>query len=508
MADIVDVVVVGAGIGGLAAATRLAAAGLSVVVVERSAQLGGKMRTVSVAGRMLDAGPTVLTMRHVFDELFHIGGARLDDCVRLEPLDVIARHTWPDGERLDLFCDRERTADAIAQLAGTREADGYRRFCSHVAAIHRRVEPTFMASPRRSLLRMVRQGGIDMLRVDWHRSLWRALGSFFRDPRLRQLFGRYATYYGSSPFEAPATLGVIAHVEQEGVWRVDGGMHALAVAMGERLRTLGAEIVLGADVTEISIERGFVRGVELAGGGELRARAVVINADPRAVANGRFGEAARVAVQPPSGPASLSAITFAWVGRATGFDLAHHSVFFSSDYAAEFRSVFGARKVPAEPTVYVCAQDRGEPASAPDGPERIFALINAPACGDEQDFGVELDRWRQLTLSMLHRGGLRIDDLEGECATTPTDFAAMFPGSGGSLYGPATHSAFSAFGRPGASTNLRGLFLVGGGAHPGAGVPMVAMGGRWAAEGVLEELDASSKPSRVNTSRSLARARF
>ena len=233
-----EVVVIGAGAGGLAAALDLVAAGRSVTVVERSDRPGGKVRELEVGGARIDSGPTVLTMKWVFDELFAAAGARFDERVAVTRAEVLARHAWSESERLDLFADPERTADAIGDFAGARAAAGFRGFCDRARAVYTTLERAFLRGQRPTPLGLtVRAGGlVPMLAVRPFSTLWRELGGFFADPRLRQLFGRYATYCGSSPFLAPATLMLVAHVELAGVWQVAGGMQRLPEAMARLVR--------------------------------------------------------------------------------------------------------------------------------------------------------------------------------------------------------------------------------------------------------------------------------
>jgi len=503
-------VVIGAGAGGLAAAALLASRGLEVVVLERAAQVGGKMREVEAGGRRIDAGPTVLTMRWVFEELFAECGLRLDDHVRLRQADILARHAWADGSRLDLFADLERSAEAIGALAGPREADGYRRFCAYAKDIFDSVEGPFLRAERptmRTLLSTAGDLGLGgILRIDGYRTLWRALGDFFQDPRLLQLFGRYATYCGSSPFLAPATLNVVAHVERQGVWLVEGGMYRMAEALAGAAARAGATVRCGAHVAEIEVSGGWARGVRLASGEVIRAGAVVLNGDVGALAQGMLGRgAARKA--PGEAQRSLSAITWALTGEARGFPLVHHNVFFSSDYPAEFSELFERAEVPGEPTVYVCAEDRGaEGAAALDlhldraravesrGPERLLCLINAPATGDSRPLPPqEIRECEARTFNHLRRLGLSIEPSSDPVVTTPADFERLFPGTGGALYGPASHGWSAPLSRAPSRAKLRGLYLAGGSVHPGAGVPMATLSGRLAATSVLEDLASTSR---------------
>ena len=487
--------VVGGGVGGLACAIDLARRGVVVTVLERAAAVGGKMRQVSVAGQAIDAGPTVLTMRWVFEGLFADAGASLAEQLTLRPLHTLARHAWQDGSRLDLFADVERTAAAIAEFAGPAEARGYRAFCKYTEAIHAQVAGPFIASARPTLPGLVGSLGLGGLRgvfkIDFHRSMWRALGDFFKDPRLRQLFGRYATYCGSDPFTAPATLNLIAHVEQAGVWGVEGGMIEVARAMERVARRLGVEVRCGAEVGEIAVHAGKVRGVVMRGGEAIAADAVIVNGDVQAVADGDFGAVSAAAVKaPPVTRRSLSAITWAAVAGARGVPLLRHNVFFSRDYAAEFADLRAGR-LPGEPTVYICAQDRGDmddPGAV--GPQRMLILVNAPPHGGEGRFAPpEIDACRRTTLQLLNRCGLDVTlDPSASSVTTPNEFAAMFPGTGGALYGAATRGWTDSLTRHVARTRLSGLYLAGGSVHPGAGVPMATLSGRYAAQSVCEDL--------------------
>ncbi|RZM06366.1 MAG: FAD-dependent oxidoreductase, partial [Sphingomonas sp.] len=265
--------------GGLAAAALLAHRGFGVTVLERADAPGGKMRQVSVAGRAIDAGPTVFTMRWVFEALFAECGARLDEAVGLTQAGVLARHAW-GADRLDLHADAERSAAAIEAFAGPAEARGFRSFCAAARRIYQTLEGPFIRGERPSMasLALSVRRPADLLAIKPFATLWGELGTHFRDPRLRQLFGRYATYCGSSPFLAPATLMLVADVEQQGVCYVDGGMHALARALAALAAAGGAEIRYGADVAEIATQAGRVSGVRLASGEMVAADAVIANA--------------------------------------------------------------------------------------------------------------------------------------------------------------------------------------------------------------------------------------
>ena len=498
------IAVVGAGIGGLVAALRLASQGLDVTVCERSAAPGGKMREIAVDGRAIDSGPTVLTMRDVFEEVFSSAGASLSDAVRLRPLDVLARHVWSGGNRLDLFTDLARSADAVGAFAGPKEAAGYLAFSERARKIYETLDQTFIRNSRPGLPDLVRRVGPHRLGalagISPFTTLWTALEGHFADPRLRQLFGRYATYCGASPFLAPATLMLVAHVEREGVWAVEGGMQRLAEALAAVAEARGARIRYGAEVASIRIEGRGATGIVLRGGEVVEADAVVANADAAALASGLFGPAAiRAGTAMPPGQRSLSAVTYSLVAETAGVPLSHHTVFFSDDYRAEFDSIRRGG-LPADPTVYVCAGDRAE-GDAPSGPERLFCIVNAPANGDGTPFDhEETGLCATRTFTRLERCGLSVRRRPGSCVvTTPQDFSRLFPGTGGALYGPASHGWMASFRRPGSRTRIPGLYLAGGSTHPGPGIPMAAISGTLAASSLVRDLASTARSRPAGT---------
>lgn len=492
-------VVVGGGVGGLVSAIELARRGMDVVVLERAARVGGKMRQVNVAGRGIDAGPTVMTMRWVLDEIWDAAGGSLDRDLTLKRANLLARHAWGSGKPLDLFADIDASASAIEAFAGRVEAEGYRRFCKYAQDIYDAVRETFLRAARPSLTSAMLAFGTlglqGIMKIDGHRLLWNALAEYFKDPRLLQLFGRYATYCGSSPFAAPASLNVIAHVERDGVYLVEGGMYEVAKALVRLAERLGVTIRCGEHVHEIAVSSGRVSGVKLGSGEMVHADVVVCNGDPAAIARGLFGSAAMRAVGEPASR-SLSAVTWTFVAEPSGgYPLVRHNVFFSNDYTKEFRQLFEQRTLPSEPTVYVCAQDRDEHGQAPAGPERFLILVNAPATGDRLSPSTsEIQRCETAAFSLLSRAGLVFPRFsEPPVVTTPIEFDRMFPATGGALYGPVSHGMTAPFQRATSRTKIPGLYLAGGAAHPGAGVPMAALSGRLCAKAVEEDLASTSR---------------
>ncbi|HVM14559.1 MAG TPA: phytoene desaturase family protein [Egibacteraceae bacterium] len=475
------VVVVGAGVGGLAAAARLAAVGHDVVVCEQAATVGGKLARHEADGFAWDTGPSLLTMPQVLEELFAATGDPLDGVLRLHPVEPIARYRFHDGTVLDSTADLDAFCDRLDDALRPGSGDDWRRLMRRAGAMWRAVEQPFLRSPiggARWFARQALRLG-DLATVAPHRSL-RSLGrTHLRDPRLRILLNRYATYTGSDPRRAPAALAVIPYAEQRfGAWYVEGGLYRIADALAERACERGAQIRTGADVRGISLSGGRVTGVTLADGERLRADVVVANADAAHVyrdllapsAGRRAAAALRRAVPSLSGFVVLLGLS----GRTP--DPVHHRVLFPRHYDGEFDAIFGRHPRPVtDPTVYVASPD--DAAAAPAGAESWFVLVNAPRHGivDWADEGLA-DDYAGHVLAVLASRGL---DVRHRVVTrrvvSPADLALRTRAPGGAIYGTSSNGLRSAFRRPANVTAVPGLFLVGGSSHPGGGLPLVVL---------------------------------
>lgn len=503
------IVIIGAGIGGLAAAVLLAAAGLPVTVVEAADGPGGKMRTLPSAAGPVDAGPTVLTLRSVFDAIFAAAGTRLDDHVTLIPQPVLARHWWPDGSTLDLHRDTEASAAAIRAFAGPRAEAEFRRFDTLADRLYRAFDAPVMRAPRPHLSGILRAAladpGLAPALVPG-RSLDGVLRRSFTDPRLRQLFGRYATYVGGLPARTPAVLALIWQAEARGVWAVAGGMNRLAHALADLATARGAQVHYGTRATGLVQRSGRIVGVGLSDGRTLPATHVLFNGDPRALTAGALGPAAAAALPARTaralGRRSLSAEVWTFAARAHGPDLAHHNVFFTADPDTEFGPLARGLR-PTAQSLYLCAEDRVGGPPPDDGSERFEIILNAPPRAPS-DTTPQQDTasCHRRTFPTLARFGLTFSPTPqptGSVLTGPAGFAALFPESLGALYGQSPHGPLAPFLRPGTRTRLPGLYLAGGGVHPGPGVPMAALSGRHAAAAIMTDLASTSPSPRTAT---------
>jgi phytoene desaturase len=485
-------IIVGAGLGGLATAIHLASRGQQVILLEKNERVGGKLNIVEECGYTFDTGPSLLTMPWVLRSLFEIAGARLEAELELIPIEPTCRYQWPDGTHFDAFQSLPLLIEQIGRL-DSRDIGGFLRFLAYAARIYQAVAGPFLLQPFDRLSELIRPALLrDTWKIDPLRTVDQAVQSFFHSPYLRQVFNRYATYNGSSPYRAPATFNLIAYVEFiEGGWYVRGGMYTLARALEHLARQLGVEIRTSSPVQQVIVCDGEARGVVLASGEQLAANAVVINADPRyayaALLPGQQGIAQRLARLEPScsGFVLLLGVDRSYPG------LAHHNIFFSSDYRQEFAAIFDKRVPAPDPTIYICATSLTDPQHAPPGHTNLFVLVNAPALGPRVNWGREAPGYRDTVIRKLVRMGL--EQLEQhivyERIIAPDDLQAHYNAPDGAIYGLASNQPWTAFLRPPLrARRLRRVYFVGGGTHPGGGIPLVLLSGRAVAERVVQDL--------------------
>ncbi len=483
------IAIVGAGLGGLGTAARLAAKGHRVTLLEKNALAGGKMNIVTHEGFRFDTGPSLVTMPGVIADTFRAAGRNIEDYLTLKPLEPICRYRYPGGAQLDISSNLPRLVSEIGRFSPD-DVTGLFRFLAYARTVFERAGPVFLLRERPRLRDFISPRAIDVLKIDAHLSMHRKVKRFFKNPRLVQLFDRYATYNGSSPFRAPATLSIIPYIEiAGGAWYIEGGIYHLVEALMEVTGELGVNFQPDCEVSEIEIGNAGWRqprasGVRFVGGGSLHADAVVINADPMyaypSLVPEQYRNVRLIRRMERLEPSCSGFVLLLGVqGDYPG--LAHHNVFFSSDYKSEFSYIFERREPAPDPTIYVACTSKSAPTQAPPGCLNLFVLVNAPALTPEMDWANRQRSYRDKIISRLEVMGLPglRERIIFEKVITPRDFEKEYNAWQGSIYGVSSNSRQTAFGRPpNRAPGIGNLFFVGGSVHPGGGIPLVLLSAR------------------------------
>ncbi len=483
--------VIGAGIGGLTAAIRLAAAGYKAVVYEAGAKAGGKANEFSMEGFRFDTGPSLLTMPFVADQLFAAVGKKREEYLEFLPLPVICKYFYPSGKILNAYADHDRFSKEIEEKTDDT-AQSVRKYFAYCKQIYDTAAPLFLFKPfseyqtflnREALKTLLNIGKMDVLRT-----MHQANASFFTDPDVIQLFDRYATYNGSSPYLAPATLNIIQWVEYGlGGYTVKGGIYRLAEALVRLAEELQVDIQYNSPVQKIVTEGKSVTGVKV-NGREERYSLVISNADTGYTFDSLIGEGEhRESRRNRKAGTSTSALVL-YAGIKGSFpQLEAHNIFFSSDYQNEFRQLFEENRIPDDPTIYLYTSSRFNQNDAPEGCENWFIMINTPAMRKPIDVET-LNRIRHTLISRLSQH-LQTDVeslIVSEKIMTPYDLQQNTMSPGGAIYGISSNNRMAAFLRqPNRSKVYRNLYFAGGSAHPGGGIPLVMLSGMITADIIL-----------------------
>lgn len=517
------VLILGGGVGGLAAAVRLAAKGVRVTLCEKNDRVGGKLNRWEVphpnrgAGERpfrFDTGPSLLTLPLVLADLFAAGRVDVRDEISLKRLDPISRFVWADGKTFELKADAGALLKEVARFA-PKDADGFARFLRQGQKIWDLSGDLFLSKAPEQALRgdgaLSLFNALKMLAVPFRIGMLSRYASLVdrsvASPQLREILYQYATYSGASPFKAPATLAVIPYAETFfGGWYVEGGLYRVAERLESLAGKLGVTILTRAAVERINTEatrnkRGpvaRVTGVKLADGTTVHADAVIANADVVYAYRNLIDPAHR----PHFSDEKLDRLEPGGSGMAlllgvegTYDQLTHHTKFMPADYESDLRAMFDTRTVPNDPCIYVCASTRTDPTQAPKDCENLFVLVSAPPLDGSIDWAVEGPRYRdQVVRTLEERFGLTnlSDRIVVERRIDPTHLKSLYNANAGSIYGLSSNSLKAAFLRPpNRDKTIAGLFLAGGATHPGGGLPLVALSGKIASELTLEYLERS-----------------
>lgn len=478
-------IVIGAGLGGLSTAIRLAAKGYVVTVLEKNETVGGKVNFLEANGYSFDTGASLLTMPHVFRDLFEAAGKRLEDYLTLEKLAPICRYFWTDETRFDAYQDLQKTESEIERIAPEDTAN-FSRYINDSRRKYEVAERTFLAHSLNDLPKLIRPKYFaDLLAISGTKTLDKHNAKYFKSPKLQQLFNRFATYNGSSPFQVPATFALIPFVEFGlGAWYVKGGIYQIPKALEKLALEAGVEFRFDSTVEKILVEDKKATGVKLQNGDVLKGDFVIANADAIETYRNLIDEKNRPGFSDKriaKTEASCSGFVLLLGVKKKFPQLAHHNIFFSDDYKAEFTQIF-ERKRPAEnPTVYICATSRTDSTQAPPDSENLFVLVNAPYTSSQTDWTKEAQNYRNLIIEKLENFGLKDlkNLIEYEKIITPADLESKYLANRGSIYGVSSNSIFSAFMRPpNRARDIGNLIFSSGSTHPGGGMPLVLLSGK------------------------------
>lgn len=485
-------IIIGAGLGGLSCAVLLAAHGHDVSVYEKNSAAGGKLRSYKLGTHTFDFGPNTITMPWVFNHVLELAGLTPSDYFQFKRLSKHTRHHFSNGSLLDSEDSVEESAHAISRFAGHKDAEQFKKYMQRTAALYHTASSTFFPRTFRSPADYLSPGLFRaLLKVKPLQTMHHFHAAAFDDPRLQQMFDRYATYIGSSPYQAPATFSLISYLEwADGVYYTTGGNTAIASGLEKAAKDLGVRFYKNTEVTEILVEQQQAAGIRTKDG-ITAADHIVLNGDLLTQFPSLVDESVRPRFSNRKAErteASISAFVI-MAGLDTRLPLLkHHQVFFSSDYKKEFHELFTLNRYAGEPTIYISNSSYTDPSVSPEG-DNLFILVNAPSLPGGEMTVSEQAAYRDTIYDLLEEKGLFIrPHLVHEKIVTPADMADEYYAFRGSIYGAASNKRRDAFLRPyNEPADISHLSFTGGSTHPGGGSPMVVLSGRETARTILKK---------------------
>ena len=492
-----SVAIIGGGLGGLAAAATLAARGHDVTVLEKNNWLGGKAAELKEDGFRFDMGPTILTMPRVLERVFAEAGRDMSDYLDLRRLDPQWRCFYDDGTVLDLRNDPKEAAREIGKLSAGDE-QGFQRFMEVADRLSDVSDRFFFwksVEDIRDTMNLKANMNLttlsDVMALRMHRTAAGQIKRDVKDKRVQQMLEHFIQYIGSSPLASPAVLCGIAQMQQdEGVWYPMGGTRAVPTALTRLGEELGVDYRTGVDVSKIEVENGHAVAV-VANGERLRFDKVVSNMDSVRTYRELVGGKAWQGFGYKNREAACSGIVL-YLGLDRAYEhLAHHNFVFSRDPAEEFKAIYDDGVPAPDPTAYIAAPSRTEPGVAPAGGEALYILVHTPHLRPGQDWSQMLPAERAKIMDKLSRAA-GMEDLQDrivvERSLTPQDIHDRYRVLDGAIYGLVSHGRVNGAFKPGnRSRQVRDLYLAGGSAHPGAGMPMALMSGWIAADSLHQD---------------------
>lgn len=473
------VAVIGAGLGGLSSALLLARKGYEVTIFEKNNQLGGKINSLRADGFRFDTGASLVTMPFVIEKLFHMLGERLIDILEIKKLDIITKYFYPDGTVINAYSDLENFLDEIEHKTKDN-ASAVKKYLEYTKKIYELTADLFIFSDFKNLKNLLNPSGIKTLfnisKIDPFRSIHQANLSFFVDPKVVQLFDRFATYNGSSPYLAPATLNIIAYVEFFlGGYYFTGGMYSLIEALVNLCKKFNVDIQTNAEITKLIVQNGLVESL-LINSQKKKFDLFVSNSDVSyTFANLLEDTKSTEAKRNLSNSPSSSALVFYWGVQGNHPNLETHNILFSENYKEEFNYIFNLKQIFEDPTVYIYISSKFNPKDAPPNHENWFVMINTPE-NTNQNWGEIVNIYRPVIINKIRK--LTGIDLDGkitfEAVLTPKDLELRTLSRFGSIYGISSNNRNAAFLRQkNHSKTYKNLFFTGGSVHPGGGIPLV-----------------------------------
>ncbi|GAA5520608.1 phytoene desaturase [Aliifodinibius salicampi] len=475
------VIVIGSGLGGLSIACLLASQGHDITILEKNDAIGGKINEVQTGGFRFDTGPSLLTMPFILESLFERCGYKLQEFLTIETVNPICRYFYKNGTQFDCYQDSAANISQIKEFA-QGDVEVYQDFMNHSQDLYQKTKDSFLFNPLYGITDLSSLKLTDFLHIDAFQTVAESVDTQFTSSELKKFFKRFTTYNGSSPYQAPATLNVIPHVELSlGGYYIKNGMYALIKALHALATKLGVNIATNTPIRRIRLQGKRASGVEGDNQEFYPADIVISNADACETylnllntADSSWLNRTKIEQAEPSCSGFVLLL-----GLDKQYEqLTHHNIFFSSNYKREFHQIFNQKIMPDDPTIYIANTSHSDPDHAPPGGSNLFVLVNAPYLSNAYHWEEKESQYQNFLINELSQRGLTNlnDHIRFSQTITPRDFYSKYRSNKGSIYGTSSNSKLAAFLRPAnKSRSIDGLYLVGGSTHPGGGIPLVTL---------------------------------